>query len=308
MYQHLLTIDDLTPNDFLQLLTWGQEFKYLFNHHKAFPPLLQNQVIANLFFEPSTRTQWSFHLAARHLQGEVLNFNIEHSSFSKGETLFDTLQTLKALGCQYAVIRHPENDPFCALFEMGKINLSLINAGTGTVSHPTQTLADLLTINENHSHLENLKIAIVGDILHSRVATSNLAAFKKLGIKDVRLIGPAFWLPQQSYDFNVYYDLNALEDVDIIMLLRVQKERVSSDQLPDLDHYHQQFGLTPKLLKKLKPGVMIMHPGPINRGVEIADEVVSSPQSFIDTQVTNGLMMRMALFKWLNQKNSRPLA
>jgi len=275
-------------------------------------PTLQGQMVANLFFEPSTRTRSSFELAAKRLSADILNFAPGTSSITKGETILDTAKTYLAMGADMMVIRHREAGvPQAIAFEMDQlgVRVGVLNAGDGQHEHPSQALLDLFTICSlldcEHPRLELLadkKIAIVGDILHSRVARSNIWSLMATGA-EVHLAGPPTLLPQlfAAYGRNdklfLHWDIEpALKDADFVMTLRLQKERMTAHLLPSLREYHQRYGITRDRLKLCKPSVKVLHPGPVNRGVEISSDLMDDPQfSLISQQVTSGVAVRMAL-------------
>ena len=249
---------------------------------------LSGGVVANLFFEPSTRTQYSFLMAEKKLGLNTMDFSAQTSSVQKGETLYDTVKTFEAIGVDAVVIRHPQNNYFDEL--IGKIDIPILNGGDGSGNHPTQSLLDLLTIYQEYGRFEGLKIAIVGDIAHSRVAHTNIEVMTRLGM-DVHLVAPAQF-QEPGYDWEELDKV--LEDMDIVMLLRVQHERHDGTMVLTKDEYHQKYGLTVEREKRMKEGAIIMHPAPFNRGVEIADEVVECNRSRIFKQMSNGVFIRMA--------------
>lgn len=265
-------------------------------------PARIDQSVVNLFFEPSTRTRVSFELAARRLGMTVVNVEQERSSATKGESLEDTVATLAAMGIDHLVIRHPETGLPGRLIASLPAGIRLLNAGDGIGEHPSQALLDAATLKACGVDFGRIRLAIVGDIRHSRVARSSARLFSRLGVTDLRLAGPAAWLPD---DLNLpgaalHDDLGqAIEQADVIMMLRVQKERMSPEAWPDQASYHQQWGLTAGRLTQAAPGCLVMHPGPINRGVEIAGEVADGARSLILDQVRMGVFARMALFEWM---------
>lgn len=263
---------------------------------------LPHRILANVFFEPSTRTRLSFESAAKQLGMHVLTMNEQQSSRVKGESFLDTLLTLRAVGADVFVMR-TKDEYICE--EMAKKMSELhpgthvINAGGGTLNHPTQGLLDVYTMQKHKSDLKNCKIVIVGDVKHSRVARSTTQCLTRLGLGNITLVSPEHLLPEQS-EFNactLSTDLDSsVQDADIVMTLRIQKERMQSNEIPDNSEYHRQFGLTEKRLKLAKRDAIIMHPGPMNRDVEITSAIANSTQSVIQEQVRNGLFIRMALF------------
>ncbi|MDP8245438.1 MAG: aspartate carbamoyltransferase catalytic subunit [Candidatus Hinthialibacter antarcticus] len=258
-------------------------------------PTLRGKIVINLFYEPSTRTSTSFELAATRLSADVIDIQTGASSVVKGESVVDTAQTLRVMGADGCVIRHSVSGTphFLAKY----IDIPVINAGDGTNEHPTQALLDMFTIREHKGPLEGLTIVIVGDILHSRVARSNMWGLLTMGAK-LRFVGPPTLIPPgvEALGVEVRHKLDgAFEDADVINLLRVQKERMSANFFPDLKEYSRYYGMNGERLKRTKPGSIIMHPGPMNRGVEITTEVAESDQAVILEQVTNGIAVRMAL-------------
>jgi len=268
------------------------------------PPLLAGRTVVNLFFEPSTRTRTSFELAARRLGALVVNFDIAHSSTRKGESLDDTLATLEAMQADAFVVRHKENGTPLRLAAHVR-HATILNAGDGNRAHPTQGLLDLLTIRDRKGHIDGLKVTICGDIRHSRVARSDLHGLAAFGVRDIRLCGPAHLLPAPDEAPGCTLDENfdaAIEGVDVIIMLRVQKERMEGAPGLDEEAYFAHWGLSAARLARARPDAIVMHPGPMNRGVEIADEVADGPQSAILDQVANGVFVRMAALAELLQR------
>ncbi len=313
--KHIISLEDFTIEEYNVVLTTASSFKSVLERRTKKVPALQGQVVANMFFEPSTRTRSSFELAAKRLSADILNFSPSTSSLTKGETILDTAKTYLAMGANIMVIRHGQSGvPLNIAMEMDRINsgVSIFNAGDGLHQHPSQGLLDLFTIcslldsnNPEVSLLKGKKIAIVGDILHSRVARSNINSLLTAGAQ-VHLAAPPTLLPilfldtindQQKDHLFLHWQLkHALEDADIVMTLRLQKERMTDFLLPSLREYHQLFGITHDRLKWCEPNVKILHPGPVNRGVEISSELMDDNQfSLIANQVTNGVAVRMAL-------------
>ena len=271
---------------------------------KKAPPL-RGKVVVNLFFEDSTRTRNSFTLAASRLSADVIDFTMKTSSVSKGETLLDTAKNLEAMGIDIVVIRH--NAGGAPLFLSRNINACVVNAGDGYCEHPTQGLLDVYTIRKMKGSLKGLKVAIVGDIAHSRVARSNMWAMTKLGA-EVIFVGPPTLIPAQveQLPVKVSYSLDeVIEKVDVINMLRIQFERLGGNPFPSVREYSHYFGLTVDRMKKAKSDVLVMHPGPINRGVEMESEVADGANSVILQQVTNGLAVRMAVLFLVNQAAAR---
>jgi aspartate carbamoyltransferase catalytic subunit len=264
-------------------------------------PTLRGKTVVNLFFENSTRTRTSFELAAKRLSADVINFAVSTSSVSKGESLLDTARTIRALGADFIVMRHASAGTPHLLAERVR-DLSIINAGDGCHEHPTQGLLDLFTILERKERIEGLQVVILGDILHSRVARSNIWGLTKLGAR-VRLIGPRTLIPRgvETMGVEVCHDLDrGLRDADVINILRIQRERMEQNLFPSIREYRLLYGLTEERLARAKPGALVMHPGPVNRGVEITQAVADGPRSVIGEQVTNGVAVRMAVLYLLS--------
>jgi aspartate carbamoyltransferase catalytic subunit len=259
-------------------------------------------LMVNLFYEPSTRTRVSFEIAATRLGMRVVNIAASDSSVKKGETLMDTFQTLQAMSPDVVVVRHPDNGALGPLAAAAADGLHLVNAGDGSRAHPTQALLDALTLKRHYGNLASLRILIAGDLHHSRVTRSDVALFKKLGVGEIRLCAPPGLEagPQVSDGALCFSDFDAaLEGVDVVMMLRIQHERLAGISIPDSESYHRRWGLTPERLERAAPGCLVMHPGPMNRGVEIASEVADGPQSVILEQVANGVAARMAVLRAL---------
>jgi aspartate carbamoyltransferase catalytic subunit len=268
----------------------------------AFPPLLAGRTVALLFFEPSTRTRCSFELAAKRLGATVVNLDTAASSAVKGESLPDTLYTLEAMHVDLFVVRHTQAGVCADLARLAEPHVAIVNAGEGRRDHPTQGLLDALTIKRHKPNLARLSVAIVGDIAHSRVACSTVTALRTLGVADIRLIGPAEWLPEGepfAGTRSCTELADGIADADVVMALRIQKERMAAADLPDFKSYFARYGLTEERLSAAAPDAIVMHPGPMNRGVEISAEVADGPQSVIREQVTNGVAVRMAVMQRL---------
>ena len=291
----LVSIKDLSAGEIEHIIETAAGFKDVLGRDIKKVPALRGKTTVNLFYEPSTRTRTSFEVAAKRLSTDVINIATSTSSVVKGETLLDTARTVLALGADIVVIRHKcSGTPH---FLARNIDASVVNAGDGTNEHPTQALLDLFTMKENKGRIQGLEVAIVGDILHSRVAKSNIYALSKLGAK-VRLIGPPTLVPDCLRDLGVgiYADMNdGLEGVDVIMMLRIQLERQGKGFFPSTHEYFRNWGLTAARVARAKEDAIIMHPGPMNRGIEIASEVADSSRSVILDQVTNGIAIRMAV-------------
>ena len=289
---NILNLDDFSVEQIEKILNLAEEFK---NGKKV--DYEGKKVISNLFFEPSTRTHYSFDMAALRLGCKTQNFDSGNSSLKKGESLYDTVKTFEMFGTDALVIRHVENEYYNQL--VGKINIPILNAGDGTGNHPSQSLLDLLTIKQEFGKFEGLKIVIVGDIKHSRVAHTNIKIMKRLGMT-VYTSGPEEYR-EEGYN---YVELDEIIDkVDVVMLLRVQHERHATSMQETVEEYHESYGLNKKRVEKMKPTSIIMHPAPFNRGVEIADDVVECEKSRIFKQVQNGVYVRMALIHIALEEN-----
>jgi len=302
----LLGLEELTSEETSLILAIAKSMKEVFPQKKKGSPPLKGKLIINLFHEPSTRTRTSFEIAGKRLGADIINFDFSTSSMSKGETLKDTVLNLQAMAPDIMVIRHSASG--APQFIANNISAAVINAGDGAHEHPTQALSDLLTIKENFGRIEGLRVAIIGDISHSRVARSNIWGLTKLGAH-VKVAGPPTLIPSQieKMGIEVFYDVDtAIKDVDVIMCLRIQTERQKQNLFPSLKEYSRFFGINQERMSKAKPGAMVMHPGPINREVEITSDVADGEKSLILKQVANGIIVRMALFYLLgggNQKN-----
>lgn len=303
MVPHFLTIKDVSFDTIMQLIHEAQALIDTQNSGQQ-NLALKNKTVANLFFEMSTRTRSSFELAAKRLGAQVLNFDAKLSSLGKGETILDTVANLEAMGVDAFVIRHEEEGIPEFVAKHSK-RASIINAGDGCHEHPTQAMLDALTIYQQRRNFDQLSIAIVGDILHSRVAHSALHAFLTLKVPDIRLVGPKTLLPETLTlpGVSLHHDLKTgINNADVIMVLRLQHERMQEKNIVSAKEYFSNYGLTRETLKYAKPNAIVMHPGPINRGVEIESEVADGPQSVILQQVSNGVAMRMAIMKMLLMK------
>ena len=293
--RHLLTLENLDRAEIIHLLDRAEMFRTLGPQRD----LLAGRTVLNLFFENSTRTRTSFEIAARRLGADVVNFDLSRSSTAKGESLLDTLHTLEAMRLDALIVRHSENGMPDYLAEHARSNVAVINAGDGHRAHPTQGLLDALTIRQRHPDFENLHIVICGDIRHSRVARSDVHAFTALGAKNIRLCAPRALLPEDAGEFRgctITEDFDdALHDADVAIMLRIQKERMAAALLPGDTDYFAQYGLDARRLALAKPDCMVLHPGPINRGVEIAGDVADGAHSRILDQVANGVPVRMAV-------------
>jgi aspartate carbamoyltransferase catalytic subunit len=297
--KHLLSLDNLPRPQLEALLDRAQSFAGGADARDA----LSGIAVCTLFFEPSTRTRLSFQLAAQRLGAHVLNFDASTSSTAKGETDLDTFKTIEAMGVRGFVIRHKVDGAVAALARAATTGVALLNAGDGRSSHPTQGLLDMLTLRQAKGRdFSKLKVLIVGDVKHSRVARSDLQALRILGAGEIRICGPASLLPDDAtlQGCTVTQDFDAaLDGVDAVMMLRIQRERMEDGMIASLDDYHRDFGLTTARLRRAAPEAVVMHPGPMNRGVEITDEVADGPQSLILRQVSNGVAVRMAALEAL---------
>ena len=298
--KHLLDIESLTPDEIVTVLDTARAFKAVGERAIKKVPALRGKTVVNLFVEPSTRTRISFELAEQRLSADIINFSTEASSFKKGETLKDTALNLQALNADFIVMRHSASG--APHFLSRVVSAHVINAGDGAHEHPTQALLDVFTIRERKGKIAGLNVTILGDILYSRVARSNIWALTKLGAR-VTLCGPSTLVPKtfEQMGCRVTWNVDeALRDADIIHLLRIQHERQRKTMFPGINEYTQLFGLNKARLAKTKPDALVMHPGPINRGVEIDSEIADSDRSLILEQVTNGLAVRMAVLFLLN--------
>ncbi len=302
---HLIGIKDLTEKDIQLIFKTADSFKEIINRPIKKVPSLRDITIANLFFENSTRTRLSFELAEKRLSADVINFSASSSSVKKGETLIDTVNNILSMKVDMVVMRHP--NPGAALFLSKKVNAKIVNAGDGTHEHPTQALLDAFSIKERLGEVAGKKVVIVGDILHSRVALSNIYCLQKLGA-EVMVCGPTTLIPKYIHELGVKVEHNlikALEWCDVANMLRIQLERQDIKFFPSLREYSMQYGLTKEILDNLSKEIVVMHPGPINRGVEITSEVADSKQSIILDQVENGVAIRMAVIYLLAAKIER---
>lgn len=296
--RHFLNIAQLSNKELTRILDTAESFSSVDGQTVKKVPLLRGKTIANLFFEPSTRTRTTFELAAKRLSADVLNISAATSATTKGESLLDTLFNLEAMNTDMFIVRHPESGAADFIAKYIAPHVSIINAGDGRHAHPTQAMLDVFTIRKHYKDFSKLSVAIVGDILHSRVARSQIEALNILGAKEVRVIAPRTLLPANVEQLGVEVFQNCkqgLRDVDVIIMLRLQKERMQGAFIPSEHEYFQLYGLTPERLSLAKPDAIVMHPGPINRGVEISSEVADGPQSVILQQVNYGIAVRMAI-------------
>lgn len=303
--KHFLTIEGLSKELLVEILDLAESFVGMTDQRIKKVPLLRGKSIVNLFFENSTRTRTTFELAAKRLSADVLSMSIATSSTSKGESLLDTIRNLEAMYVDMFVVRHGISGAAHFIAQHAAPHISVINAGDGQHAHPTQAMLDMFTIRQLKGDFSNLRVAIVGDILHSRVARSNIQALNTLGVAEIRVIAPKTLLPTQVETMGVTVSHNladGLKDIDVISMLRLQKERMSAALLPSETEYFKCFGLTEERLRIAKPDAIVMHPGPINRGVEIDSKVADGPQSVILKQVSNGIAIRMAIMAMAMQK------
>ena len=303
---HLLSVETLPRSILTQILDTAASFIEVSNRDIKKVPLLRGKSVFNLFFENSTRTRTTFEIAAKRLSADVLNLDISRSSTAKGETLLDTIDNLCSMHADMFVVRHASSGaPYLIadhLKRVGRNDIHVVNAGDGRYAHPTQGLLDMYTIRHFKKNFENLRVAIVGDILHSRVARSDIHALTTLGVPEVRAIGPQTLLPTDlgRMGVQVYHDMNeGLRDCDVVIMLRLQNERMNGALLPSAGEYFKHYGLTPAKLALAKPDAIVMHPGPMNRGVEIDSAVADGPQAVILDQVTFGIAVRMAVMSIL---------
>jgi aspartate carbamoyltransferase catalytic subunit len=304
--KHFLTIEGLSRELLTEILDTAESFLSMSQHQVQKVPILRGKTIVNLFFENSTRTRTTFELAAKRLSADVVTMNIATSATSKGESLLDTIRNLEAMRVDMFVVRHAISGAAHFIAEHTSPNLSVINAGDGQHAHPTQAMLDMFTIRQLKKEFSHLKVAIVGDILHSRVARSQIQALNSLGAAQVRVIAPKTLLPAYVEQLGVtaFHNMEqGLEDIDVIIMLRLQKERMNSALLPSESEYFKCFGLTEQKLKLAKPDAIVMHPGPINRGVEIESSVADGKHSVILQQVNNGIAVRMAIMTMAMQSH-----
>jgi len=296
--RHFLTIDGLSRKQLTEILDTAENFSTVGTQNVKKVPLLRGKTIVNLFFEPSTRTRTTFELAAKRLSADVLNISISTSSTSKGESLLDMLRNLEAMHCDMFVVRHNTSGAAHFIARHVAPHISVINAGDGSHAHPTQAMLDMFTIRRHKQDFTKLTVAIVGDIMHSRVARSQIHALNILGVPQVRVVAPHTLIPNDVATLGVhaYHDMESgLADADVVIMLRLQRERMKGAFLPSEEEYFRTFGLSREKLRAAKPDAIVMHPGPINRGVEIESSVADGPQSVILEQVTNGIAVRMAI-------------
>ena len=302
--KHFLSIEGFSKEMLTEILDTAESCAGMTQQQVKKVPLVRGKTIVNLFFENSTRTRSTFELAATRLSADVLNINIATSATSKGESLLDTIRNLEAMHVDMFVVRHAVSGAAQFIAQNTASHISVINAGDGQHAHPTQAMLDMFTIRQYKSDFSRLKVAIIGDILHSRVARSQIQALNTLGAEEVRVIAPKTLLPVQVETLGVsatHSIKEGLVDIDVIIMLRLQKERMNSSLLPSESEYFKCFGLSADKIKLAKPDAIVMHPGPINRGVEIDSSVADGPQSVILQQVSNGITVRMAIMSMAMQ-------
>ncbi len=299
---HFLTIEGLGRDTLLQILDMAESFIDVGHREIKKVPLLRGKTVVNLFFESSTRTRTTFELAAKRLSADVINLNPQRLSTSKGETVLDTVKNLEAMHTDLFVVRDSHSGAAFLVAQHVPPYVSIINGGDGRHEHPTQAMLDVFTIRQHRPDFQNLRVAIVGDILHSRVARSQIHALNILGAAEIRVIGPNTLLPTEveRLGVHVYNDMKlGLKDVDIVIMLRLQLERMQGSLIASAQEYFNLYGLTQDKLEYAKPDALVMHPGPINRGLEIASDVADGPNSVILSQVTNGIAVRMSVMAML---------
>ena len=300
--QHLLSIEGLPRDTLLHILDTADSFIGITDREVKKVPLLRGKSVFNLFFENSTRTRTTFEIAAKRLSADVINLNINTSSTTKGETLLDTVDNLAAMHADMFIVRHASSGAPYLIAQHVASHLHVVNAGDGRHAHPTQGLLDIYTIRHYKRDLSALSVAVVGDVLHSRVARSLIHALTTLGVPDVRVIGPKTLLPEgvEKLGVKVFHDMShGLAGCDVVVMLRLQNERMNGSLLPSAQEFFKSYGLTPEKLALAKPDAIVMHPGPMNRGVEIDSAVADGPHSVILPQVTFGIAVRMAVMSIL---------
>jgi aspartate carbamoyltransferase catalytic subunit len=299
---HLLTTEGLPRDIIVRILDTAHSFLSVTEREIKKVPLLRGKAVFNLFFEPSTRTRTTFEIAAKRLSADVINLNVGTSSQTKGETLLDTVANLSAMNADMFIVRHAQSGAAHLIARHVAPHIHVINAGDGRHAHPTQGLLDMFTIRHYKQDFTHLRVAIVGDVLHSRVARSQIHALTSLGVPEVRVIGPRTLLPTHVSELgvHVFHDMaKGLKDVDVVIMLRLQNERMNGALLPSAQEFFKYYGLTPEKLAGAKPDAIVMHPGPMNRGVEIDSSVADGNQSVILPQVTFGIAVRMAVMSIL---------
>ena len=309
--KHFLSIEGLSREILTEILDRAEQFVTLPNKAQKKFPLLRGKTVMNLFFENSTRTRMTFELAAQRLSADVVNLDIRNSSASKGESLLDTIRNLEAMNCDVFVVRHHHSSAAHFIAKYCAPHISVLNAGDGYHEHPSQAMLDMLTIRQHKPNFSELTVTITGDIRHSRVARSQIQALKTLGAKEIRVIAPGTLMPVgiEELGVKVFSSMEeGLAGADVVVMLRLQKERMQGAMLPSEQEYYSLYGLTESRLKLAKPDAMVMHPGPVNRGVEISSSVADGPQSVIMQQVTNGIAVRMAVMSMVMGSQSKGLS
>lgn len=309
--RHFLTIEGLERALLVSIMDTAESFASVTEQTVKKVPLLRGKTIVNLFFETSTRTRTTFELAAKRLSADVLNVNIATSATTKGESLLDTIRNIEAMHVDMFVVRHAHSGAAHFIARHVAPHISVINAGDGRHAHPTQAMLDVFTIRKHKPDFGQLTVAIVGDILHSRVARSEIHALRILGAREIRVVGPRTLIPAdiEALGVTVCHDLESgLRDADVIIMLRLQRERMSGAFIPSEHEYYASFGLTESRLTIAKPDVLVMHPGPINRGVEIDSKVADGSRSVILQQVTHGIAIRMAVMSMTMRRKTEGVA
>jgi aspartate carbamoyltransferase catalytic subunit len=307
--RHLLTIEGLSHQTIVEILDTAESFISMGEREIKKIPLLRGKTVVNLFFESSTRTRTTFEIAAKRLSADVINLNVSASSTSKGETLLDTIRNLEAMHTDLFVVRHAESGAAHLIARHVPLHVHIINAGDGRHAHPTQALLDMFTIRRYKGSFKKLKVAIVGDIMHSRVARSQIHALTTLGVAELRVVAPKTLLPMAVEKLGVRAYTNAeegLDGVDVIMMLRLQRERMQGAHIPSEQEFFNLYGLTPAKLALASKDAIVMHPGPMNRGLEIDSAVADGPQSVILPQVTYGIAVRMAVMALIMGGSAEP--
>lgn len=307
--RHLLTIEGLSHQTIIEILDTAESFISMGEREIKKIPLLRGKTVVNLFFESSTRTRTTFEIAAKRLSADVINLNVSASSTSKGETLLDTIRNLEAMHTDLFVVRHAESGAAHLIARHVPLHVHIINAGDGRHAHPTQALLDMFTIRRHKGSFKKLKVAIVGDIMHSRVARSQIHALTTLGVAELRVVAPKTLLPMAVEKLGVRAYTNAeegLDGVDVIMMLRLQRERMQGAHIPSEQEFFNLYGLTPAKLALASKDAIVMHPGPMNRGLEIDSAVADGPQSVILPQVTYGIAVRMAVMALIMGGSAEP--
>ena len=308
--RHLLTIDGLNAETIIEILDTAESFISIGQRHIRKVPLLHGRTVVNLFFEPSTRTRTTFEIAAKRLSADVINLNASRMSTSKGESVLDTVRTLEAMHTDMFVVRDGSSGTAHLIARHVPAHVHIINAGDGRHEHPTQAMLDMFTIRQHKGAFDQLRFAIVGDILHSRVARSQIHALNILGAREIRVIGPQTLLPTEIERLGVtaFTDMDkGLSDIDVIMMLRLQLERMEGQLIPSSQEYFRLYGLTSERVARAAPDAVVMHPGPMNRGLEITSSVADGKRSLILPQVTNGIAVRMSIMAKLMGPQSQNL-